>query len=375
MVLEFSQFLAGPSAGLKLADLGARVIKIERPVKGEGGRQIAIKNIFIDGDSLVFHTINRNKESYAADLKNTDDLAKVRKLVERADVMTHNFRPGVMEKIGLGYEEVKKINSRIVYGVVTGYGNKGPWANKPGQDLLVQSLSGLTHLTGTKNDGPVPFGLAVADIFCGSHFTQGILAALIKRGKTNQSVLIEVSLLESTLDMQFELLTTYLNDGGKLPERGSVRGAAHAYLSAPYGIYKTQDSYLAIAMGNLIPLLSVLDCAIDDSYDDTQVWFNKRDEIMKSIADVLVRKTTEETLELLEPLGIWCSPVLNYQQLTRHEGYKVLGMEQQVKLATGEEITTTRSPIVINRNKMYSSVAAPRPGAQTAEINKEFSLL
>jgi len=175
--------------------------------------------------------------------------------------------------------------------------------------------------------------------------------------------------------MQFELLTTYLNDGGKLPERGSVRGAAHAYLSAPYGIYKTQDSYLAIAMGNLIPLLSVLDCAIDDSYDDTQVWFNKRDEIMKSIADVLVRKTTEETLELLEPLGIWCSPVLNYQQLTRHEGYKVLGMEQQVKLATGEEITTTRSPIVINRNKMYSSVAAPRPGAQTAEINKEFSLL
>src|SRR3954453_15365680 len=205
LVLEFSQFLAGPSAGLKLADLGARVIKIERPGKGEGGRQIAIKNLFIGDNSLVFHTINRNKESYAADLKNAEDLVRVKKLIEKADVMTHNFRPGVMEKIGLDYESVKRINSQIVYGVVTGYGNKGPWANKPGQDLLVQSLSGLTQLSGRRSAGPVAFGLAVADIFCGSHFTQGILAGLIKRGKTRQSVLVEVSLLESALDMQFEL--------------------------------------------------------------------------------------------------------------------------------------------------------------------------
>ncbi|MBD0288165.1 MAG: CoA transferase, partial [Flavisolibacter sp.] len=266
LVVEFSQFLAGPSAGLKLADLGARVIKIERPVKGEGGRQIAVKNIFIDGSSLVFHTINRNKESYAADLKNPEDLERVKKLIAQADVMTHNFRPGVMDKIGLDYESVKKINPRIVYGIVSGYGNKGPWANKPGQDLLVQSLSGLTWLSGTKNDGPVPFGLAVADIFCGAHFTQGILAGLIKRGKTGQSVLVEVSLLESTLDLQFEVLTTYLNDGGKLPQRSAVKGTAHAYLSAPYGIYQTKDGYLALAMGNLLPLMKVLGCIIPDEY-------------------------------------------------------------------------------------------------------------
>lgn len=375
LVLEFSQFLAGPSAGLKLADLGARVIKIERPVKGEGGRQIAIKNIFIDGDSLVFHTINRNKESYAADLKNADDLAKVKKLIAKADVMTHNFRPGVMEKIGLDYEAVKTINSRIVYGVVSGYGNKGPWANKPGQDLLVQSLSGLTHLSGTSKDGPVPFGLAVADIFCGSHFTQGILAALIKRGKTKQSVLVEASLLESTLDMQFELITTYLNDGGKLPVRGAVSGTAHAYLSAPYGIYKTQDGYLAIAMGNLIPLMTALGCSIDDSYEDTEAWFEKRDEIMEIIAAALISKTTGECLSLFEPLGIWCSPVFDYRQLTQHPGYKVLGMEQSVKLQGGDEIKTTRCPIVINRRKLYSSKPAPKAGAHTNEINNEFSLL
>ncbi|WP_229797218.1 CoA transferase, partial [Arenibacter certesii] len=159
LVLEFSQYLAGPSAGLRLADLGARVIKIERPLTGEGGRQIAIKNLFIEKDSLVFHTINRNKESFAADLKDPEDLSKIKKLLAITDVMTHNFRPGVMERIGLDYKSVSTINPKLVYGVVTGYGNEGPWAAKAGQDLLVQALSGLTYLSGNDNDGPVPMGL------------------------------------------------------------------------------------------------------------------------------------------------------------------------------------------------------------------------
>ena len=375
LVLEFSQFLAGPSAGLRLADLGARVIKIERPHKGEAGRQIAIRNLFIEGDSLVFHTINRNKESYAADLKDPEDLDRVKKLIARADVMTHNFRPGVMEKIGLDYESVQSINPRIVYGIVSGYGNKGPWANKPGQDLLVQSLSGLTQLSGTNKDGPVPFGLAVADIFCGTHFTQGLLAGLIKRGKTGKSVLVEVSLLESALDMQFELLTTHLNDGGLPPRRSSVRGAAHAYLSAPYGIYQTKDAYLAIAMGNLIPLLHALECPIDESYKGATVPFDRRDEIMRIIAGALQHKTTAECLQLLEPLGIWCSEVFNYKELIGAEGYKILSMEQVVELTSGKQLTTTRCPIAIDEQKFYSTKGAPRPGIHTERINKEFQLI
>lgn len=181
VVLEFSQFMAGPTAGLRLADLGARVIKIERPGSGEGGRQIAIKNIFVDDSSLVFHTINRNKESYAADLKNVEDLEAIRKLIAKADVITHNFRPGVMEKIGLDYANVRTLNPKIIYATVTGYGQEGPWAKKPGQDLLVQSMSGLTWLSGSDGDNPVPFGLAVIDMYCATHLTQGILAALLKR--------------------------------------------------------------------------------------------------------------------------------------------------------------------------------------------------
>ena len=223
LVLEFCQFLAGPSAGLKLADLGARVIKFERPKYGDACRQLSIKNLFVDDDSLLFHTINRNKESYTADLKNQEDLAQLKKLIAKADIMVHNFRPGVMEKIGLDYEKVQFINPKIIYGVVTGYGDKGPWANKPGQDLLVQSMSGLTYLSGKSSDGPVPFGLSVSDIMCGNHLAQGLMAALIKRAKTQKSVLVEVSLLESILDVQFEVLTTYLNDGGKLPDRSAAK--------------------------------------------------------------------------------------------------------------------------------------------------------
>jgi len=373
LVLEFSQFMAAPTAGLRLADLGARVIKIERPVKGEAGRQIAIRNIFVDGSSLVFHTINRNKDSYAADLKNPQDLEHIKKLIARADIITHNFRPGVMEKIGLDYETVKAINPRMVYGVVTGYGNKGPWALRPGQDLLIQSLSGLAYLSGTRDAGPVPFGLATADMICGAHFVQGLLAGLLKRNKTNSSVLVEVSLLESVLDLQFEVLTTYLNDGGKLPQRGSVKGQGHAYLSAPYGIYKTQDSYLSLAMGNLHHIGNALGVNLS-RYDDKSLWFDHRDEIMHQLAERLANQTTAFWLNKLEQEGIWCAEVLTYKQTLQHEGYLAQGMKQEVTLPDGSKLSTTRCPIRINGEKLYADKAAPRPGQQTESINQQFEL-
>ncbi|WP_158994542.1 CaiB/BaiF CoA-transferase family protein [Mucilaginibacter sp. L196] len=375
LVLEFAQFMAAPTAGLRLADLGARVIKIERPVNGESGRQIAIRNIFIDGDSLVFHTINRNKESYAADLKNPADMERIKKMIQKADIITHNFRPGVMEKIGLDYASVQAINPRIIYGVVTGYGSKGPWASRPGQDLLIQSLSGLTYLSDTSDAGPVPFGLATADIICGAHFVQGLLAALIKRAKTNTGALVEVSLIESVLDLQFEVLTTYLNDGGKLPQRSSVKGNGHAYLSAPYGIYKTKDNYLALAMGDLHHIGNAIGCDLEETYTNKTQWFEQRDEIMALLSEKLKDKTTGEWLSKLEAEGIWCSEVFTYEQTLQHEGYRVLGMQQEVKLPDGGDLTTTRCPIRINNNKLYSDIAAPKPGAHTAVINHQFNLL
>lgn len=374
LVLEFCQFLAGPSAGLKLADLGARVIKIERPITGDACRQLAIKNLFIEDDSLLFHTINRNKESYAADLKNPEDLETIKKLIAKADVMTHNFRPGVMEKIGLAYLSVQAINPKIIYATVTGYGNEGPWVNKPGQDLLIQAVSGLSYLSGSSEDGPVPFGLAISDIMCGNHLTQGIIAALIKRAKTNKSVLVEVSLLESTLDIQFEVLTTYLNDGGQMPQRSKVRGSAHAYLSAPYGTYETSDGYIALAMGDLNKISEVIDCDISGVYTDLSDSFENRDELLLLLGQAFKNNTNQHWLSLLESQDIWCAPVLDYRAATDLEAFKRMEIRQQLDLENGRELDTTRIPMQIDGQKLFAGKAAPKIGADNDKINIEFEL-
>ncbi|MGH7214976.1 MAG: CaiB/BaiF CoA transferase family protein, partial [Tepidisphaeraceae bacterium] len=282
-VLDFSQFLAGPLAALRLADMGARVIKVERPGAGDLCRQLYISNVELDGDSTLFHTINRNKESFAANLKDPAELSKVKKLVVRADVMIHNFRPGVMERIGLDYPASRALNPKLVYGTVTGWGNEGPWKDLPGQDLLAQSRSGLVWLSGDAAQGPVPMGLAVADMIAGHALAQGVLACLVRRGISGEGGLVETSLIEAAMDFQFEVLTTHLNDGGKLPQRSAVNNG-HAYLAAPYGIYATADGFLAIAMNPVTKLGELLDLPSLTEYRDPKSWFTHRDEIKAKLA-------------------------------------------------------------------------------------------
>jgi CoA:oxalate CoA-transferase len=370
LVLEFCQYMAGPAAGLRLADLGARVIKIERPQGGDGCRQLAIKHLFVDGDSLVFHTVNRNKESFAADLKDPADRQLLSRLIARADVMTHNFRPGVMERVGLDYPAVAAINPRLVYGEVTGYGPEGPWKDKPGQDLLLQSLSGLTWLSGRSDQGPVPMGLAIVDILCGAHFVQGILAVLVRRGRTGRGGHVEVSLLESILDLQFEVLTTHLADGRRLPQRCRRHGA-HAYLAAPYGVYPTSDGYLALGMGDLQQLATLTDCPELRNYTAPDAGFTHRDAIQEILACHLRRRTTAAWLAVLEPADVWCADVLDYARLVAHEGYRALAMEQTVRRGT-VAVDTTRCPIRIDGEILRCDRGAPRLGEHNPSILQEF---
>jgi CoA:oxalate CoA-transferase len=366
-VLDFSQFLAGPSAALRLADLGARVVKIERPGVGDLCRQLYISHLELEGDSTLFHSINRNKESFAADLKNPEDRARVIDLIRRTDVMIQNFRPGVMKKLGLDYEAVREVNSRIVYAEVTGYGTKGPWSDKPGQDLLVQSLSGLAWLNGNADQPPMPFGLAVADLFAGAHLVQGILACLVRRGITGQGGFVEVSLLESILDAQFEVLTTHLNDGGQLPQRSRINNA-HAFLGAPYGIYQTADGYLALAMGSVTRLGELLGCPALAAYTDPKTWFTMRDEIKRILMEHVQMHTTQHWLNILQPTDYWCSDVLTWPQLLNSEAFKVLDMIQEVVCPGGSVLRTTRCPIRIDGEVYKSGRPAPRIGQHTDEI-------
>jgi crotonobetainyl-CoA:carnitine CoA-transferase CaiB-like acyl-CoA transferase len=374
LVLDMSQFLAGPSAALRMADLGARVVKIERPATGDLCRQLYISNLELDGDSTLFHSINRNKQSFAADLKNAADRAQVEKLIRHADVLLHSYRPGVVEKFGLHFEAVHRLNPRLVYGHVTGYGLQGPWRDKPGQDLLAQSLSGLAWLNGNAGQPPMPFGLASADMFAGAHLVQGVLACLVRRGVTGEGGLAEVSLLESVLDYQFEVLTTHLNDGGKLPQR-SAFNSAHAYLGAPYGIYETSDGYLALAMGSVPRLGQLLQCADAlSAYEDPKSWFDKRDEIKQILAEHLKTQTTQHWLGILEPADVWCADVFTWPKLMQHEGFRVLDMIQNVSRSNGASLRTTRCPIRIDGEIYKSEKGSPRIGENTEDIRREYKL-
>jgi len=373
LVLDFSQFLAGPSSALRLADLGARVIKIERPVGGDLCRSLYISDLEVNGDSTLFHSINRNKESFAADLKNLRHLARVRQLIARADVLIQNFRPGVMERLGLAYSAASAINPRIIYAEVTGYGDQGPWRDKPGQDLLAQAVSGLVWLSGDANQGPVPMGLSVVDMFAGAHLTQGILACLVRRGVTGKGGLVQVSLLESALDLQFEVLTTHLNDGGELPQRGTVNNA-NAYLAAPYGLYATADGYLAVAMTPIPRLAELLKLPALAPYEDPKSWFSERDEIKKILAAHLLTRSTSHWLTLLEEADVWCAKVLSWPELLAHDAFRVLRMVQSVQCSSGETLRTTRCPIRIDGEVLDSPVPAPRTGEHTAGILAEWKI-
>lgn len=373
LVLDFSQFLSGPSCGLRLADLGARVIKIEREGSGDLCRELYVSDTKIgDGESTIFHAINRNKESFSINLKDAAALKKIKKLIAGADVMLHNFRPGVMTKLELDYDTVRQINPGIVYGEVSGYGDEGEWKDLPGQDLLLQAVSGITYLSGSKDDPPIPMGIAVADIVAGTHLGQGVLAALYRRQLHGTGSLIQVSMLESLLDFQFEVLTCFLNDGNTLPVRGAVNGA-HAYIAAPYGIYKTADGYIAIAMAPVTKLGELMQVESLRRYQDPEGWFDKRDEIKAILRESFLQRTTADWLCILEPEDIWCADVYDYEDLLAKEGYRLLEMEQWV-ISNAAKVKTTRCPVTINGEKITASRGAPLLGEHNEKIIREFRL-
>ena len=308
VVLDFSQFLAGPSAALRLADLGARVIKIERPGTGEIGRHLYISDLEFDGDSTLFHSINRNKQSYAADLKNPVDIARVRRLIAQADVLIQNFRPGVIERLGLGYESVREINPRLVYGTVTGYGNSGPVARQTGSGSAGSVAVG-SDLVERRCDA----GTGAVRAVGGGHvrrrpFAQGILACLVRRGITGKGGLVEVSLLESVLDLAVRghhhaperWRATTQTQSAQL--RACLPGGAVRDLRNGRRLSGDCDDAGA-APGRIDRLRGV------SANTDPGRWFGDRDEIKALLADHLARQTTEHWLALLEPADVWCADV------------------------------------------------------------------
>ncbi|MBT3358937.1 MAG: CoA transferase [Rhodospirillales bacterium] len=373
VVLEFAQFLAGPWCGLRLADLGAQVIKIERPGTGDIGRTLYLNQPSSTGVNLLFQAINRNKQSFAANLKDEADRECLFKLIGKADVLIQNFRPGVMDRLGFGYDAVKEINKGLVYASISGFGEGGPWVKLPGQDLLAQARSGITWLNGFRDDPPMPVGVALADILAGHNLLEGILASLVGRARTGVGARVDTSLLEGLIDFQFELLTAYLNENEIPPVRPQKTGA-HAFLTAPYGIYETSDSYLAIAMTPLAKLADLLTMPELNGFEAEDGGFSERDTIYALLAQKLAGQSTAHWLGILQPADIWCAEVMNWPELFASEGMKRLNMVQQLTGPTGPLLRTTRPAMRINGEGLTSETPAPEVGQHTAEIARAFGL-
>lgn len=358
-VLEFAQYLAGPAAGLRLADLGAKVVKIEAPT-GDQCRWLTLRGQDCADSSQVFRTINRNKTSVRADLKDPGDFAAVLGLVREADVLIQNFRPGVIERLGLGYDAVRAMNPGIVYASVSGFGCSQTWAHRPGQDLLAQATVGIPWLNGGRDSLPTAIGISVADMTAAQHLTQGILACLLARATTGVGGLVEVSLAESLLDLAFEGFTAFLNTG-VAPERGAYP-TAHPEMPAPYAVYPTRDGYFALAMMPMATVARLLDLPDLARYDTPHKAFLNRDTITARIAERLMEDTASHWEVRFLADDAWCAKLYSWPELVDLPAFAELAATQTVDHEDGSRMRTTRCPIRIDGRVLTSPAGAPAPG-------------
>lgn len=242
VVLDLCRVIAGPFCGAMLADLGATVIKIERPGKGDDARAYAP---YINGESLYYSNLNRNKYGMTLDMKQEAGKDILKELVKKADILIENFRPGVMDRMGLGYEELKKINPRLIYGAVSGFGSYGRYHDRPGYDIIAQAMGGLMSITGQKDNPPTRSGNAMGDILGGLNLTIGVLAAVNARGITGEGQRVDVSLTDCVVASLEQAVQRY-SVSGKVPER---RGNSYEAI-APYDTYQAKDGYVVIGCGN-----------------------------------------------------------------------------------------------------------------------------
>lgn len=367
-VLSFNHFLMGPVGVQFLADLGADVIAIEPP-EGAFQRKWGGADKRVDGQTMLLLTGNRNKRSLTLDLKKPEALAVAKKLIAKSDVITENFRPGVLDKLGLGYEAAKKIKPDIIYAAASGYGPDGPYVNRPGQDLLVQALSGLATITGSREHGPRAVGVSAVDHHGAALFAAGILAALVKKGRTGQGGRVDVSLLSAAIDLQMESFTCYLN--GDRPEDVRQPGQISGwYYGAPYGIYATKDGHIAISLGSLETLFDALGIAAEQRIPDQDA-FSRRDEVTPVIAADLARRSTAECLELFGARGIWHAAVNDYADVAVDPQVAHNKNFQTVEGATGSPITLVSHPIRYDGEVPEIRLPPQKLGAQSEEILSE----
>jgi crotonobetainyl-CoA:carnitine CoA-transferase CaiB-like acyl-CoA transferase len=362
-VLDFTQFMAGPLATQLLADMGAEVIKIERPVLGDASRHGSASPFTVNGSRNAFVALNRNKRSMALDLKHPDAGEIVWRLIEQADVLIENFRPGVMERLGFGPDVVCDRAPRLIYCRITGYGNSNSHADLPGQDLLVQCITGMALQNGRGSDPPIPVGSPVVDASAGQLAAMAILAALYERERSGQGQVVGVSLLSASLWLQCQDANLFLNTGVD-PQRSEC-GIASPNFGAPYGVYQARDGYLALAHTSLPRLAEVIKAPELARYVTPDEAYEARDAIYTTLQAHLREATVSEWLHLLRPAGFWVAPVQSYSECFDEFGDELI---RTVSSGEGGVLRLLAPAITMDRTPPSIASAPPRLGADTVRL-------
>jgi crotonobetainyl-CoA:carnitine CoA-transferase CaiB-like acyl-CoA transferase len=364
-VLDCSIAMAGPFAAQRMGDMGADVIKVE-PTTGEWQRHAPAGGAWGNEINVSFLSLNRNKRSLAVDLKSPEGKALLLDLVKSADVFLQNYRPGVAARLGVDYETLSAINPKLIYVSMSGYGEDGPYKNYPGQDLLLQSMSGAMMSAGSKDTPPSPAGQYLVDAITAYTAFEGALAALFHRERTGEGQKVEVNMLDAITTIQMQELSVFTV--GKKPQTRTVEPHAHSYIRAPYGVFKTKDSYITIAMANLKKLGELIDEPFFANLEDQTDSWTYRDEIYAMTRIQLEKKTTQEWLDMFRPVDIWCGPVYGYEDVVNDPQIKHNGTFVEYDHPTEGRVKTPGFPIKFSKTPSTVDRGAPRVGEHTREI-------
>lgn len=366
-VADFSQMQQGAWSTMKLADMGAKVIKIEPP-HGDLIRQYAMAGEMCNGISAAYLAMNRNKQSIAINLKEDAGVKIAKDIVRDADVLYENFRPGVMERFGLDYESVQDLNPEIVYVSGSGWGSSGPYAERPGQDLLAQAMSGITKNTGCASDPPIAAGGFICDAHSATLLAFHTLAALRQRDTTGTGQHIEGDLLSAGVDLQTQEITASLSTDAKM-ERGESR-LAHPASGAPYAIYETSDDYLAMSFANLSAFAEEFDLEPICDYDDQSSLYRHRDEVVEQVKNVLVDYPTDKLVDRLTAIGMWVSPVKDSAEAATDPQVRHNEMIVELQHPDGPSFETTGVPVRMSEADIEYRTP-PSLGAHTRTVLRE----
>ena len=380
-VLDLSRVLAGPWCGQNLADLGADVIKVERPITGDDTRQWGppfLKNS--EGqettESAFYLAINRNKRSITVDISKPEGQEIIKKLVLESDIVIENYKVGQLKKYGLDYDSLKLLKNDLIYCSITGFGQTGPYAHRPGYDYIVQGMGGFMSVTGEKEDlpggGPQKAGVAIADIFTGMYATSAILAAVVHRDRTGIGQYIDLSLLDVQIATMCNVASNYLTSGVSPKSWGNASANI-----VPYQTFKASDGWIIVAAGNDSQFRHFVESghepqlADDPRFSTNPERVRHRAELDPLLQKMVLKKTKKEWIELLDTANVPCGPINNFKEVFENEQVIARQIKMEMPHPTAGKVNLVRSPMRLSETPVVENRPPPLLGEHTLEILQE----